>query len=173
MDFSIAHNILSPLTDDCMLNERHRDYLGLGCAESCKFCAKLNVPSTRNDGKFSGLAMGHTEAWYGEPDMMVSTAAFCCDRHVGDGSDSPGEGTGIEGKINLEDKRIGQTVATAITYSHIQNRRHPQNNKLIPTLNVSSDGFYAIFYDSEEKITFSALRPFTGMQHQLSSCGQF
>lgn len=46
VDFSIAHNILSPLTDDCMLNERHRDYLGLGWAESCKFFAKLNVPST-------------------------------------------------------------------------------------------------------------------------------
>lgn len=63
------------------------------------------------------------------------------------GSDSPGQGTGIEGK---QERRIGQTVATAITYAHIQNRRHPQNNKLIPTLNVSSDGFYAVFYDSEK-----------------------
>ena len=66
------------------------------------------------------------------------------------GSDSPGQGTGIEGKINLQESHIGQTVARAITYAHIQNRRHPQNNKLIPTLNVSSDGFYAIFYDSEK-----------------------
>ena len=64
-----------------------------------------------------------------------------------DGSDSPGQGSGFEGKINLQEMRIGQTVATAITYSYIQNQSHPQNNKLIPTFNVSSDGFYAIFYD--------------------------
>ena len=31
VNFSIAHNILSPLTDECMLKERHGDYLGLGC----------------------------------------------------------------------------------------------------------------------------------------------
>ena len=32
----------------------------------------------------------------------------------------------------------------------MQNRRHPQSNQLIPTLHLSSDGFYAIFYDSEK-----------------------
>ena len=58
LNFLIAHNILSPLTDECMLNERYRDYLGLGCAKSCKLCAKLEVPSTRDDIKFSGLGMG-------------------------------------------------------------------------------------------------------------------
>jgi len=49
VNFSIAHYMLSPLTDEYMLNERHRDYLGLGCAKSCKLCAKL---------KFSGLGNG-------------------------------------------------------------------------------------------------------------------
>ena len=46
------------------------------------------------------------------------------------------------------DRRIGQIVATAITYSYIQIRRQPQNNILTATLNVSSHDFYAILYDT-------------------------
>ena len=38
----------------------------------------------------------------------------------------------------------------------MQNRRHRQTNRLIPTctLNASSDGFYANFYDSEKDYVF-------------------
>ena len=38
--------------------------------------------------------------------------------------DSPGQGMGIEGKINLQERRFGQAVATAVTSSYMQNPRH-------------------------------------------------
>ena len=38
--------------------------------------------------------------------VFLSLIAFCCDRHVNDGSDLPGEGTGLDEKINLQEKRI-------------------------------------------------------------------
>ena len=52
--------------------------------------------------------------------VFLSLIALCCDGHVNDGSDLPGQGTGLDEKINLQERRIGQTVATAITYLYTE-----------------------------------------------------
>ena len=46
------------------------------------------------------------ETWKKNLIVFLSLIAFCCDRHVNDGSDLPGEGTGLDEKINLQEKRI-------------------------------------------------------------------
>ena len=68
--------------------------------------------------------------------------------HDGDG-DSPGTGTSVEGKLSCVkiSSTLGQTVATAITYSFIQRKRHPEKTPIVPTIHVFLEGFYVFFYD--------------------------
>ena len=74
-----------------------------------------------------------------------------CHYYVSD-EGSPGKSVAVEGKIKstgdvLEGCRFSQVVSSAITFSFVYQSRHKDRESLIPTIQVSKDGFDAFFYD--------------------------
>lgn len=77
-----------------------------------------------------------------------------CHYYVSDDG-SPGNSVAVEGKIKstgdiLEGCRFSQVVSSAITFSFVYQSRHKDRESLIPTIQVSKDGFDAFFYDCKE-----------------------
>ena len=75
----------------------------------------------------------------------------------GDDSDSPGKSTAVEGKIKLtsevlEGLGFSQVVSCAITFSFVYHNRHKDKGSLIPTIQVSRDGFDVFFYDCKNDV---------------------
>ena len=51
---------------------------------------------------------------------------------------------------------FGQTVSTAITFSHVQKLK--SKTAMVPTLNVWPEGFYVLIYDCESDVLLYSLR---------------
>ena len=68
--------------------------------------------------------------------------------------DSPGKSTPVEGRRQDAQTCSGviQSVATAITFSNIQNRQHPTKLSCVPTIQVSPFAFHFILYDCHEDV---------------------
>ena len=76
--------------------------------------------------------------------------------------ESDEESFAVEGKIKstgdiLEGCRFSQVVSSAITFSFVYQSRHKDRESLIPTIQVSKDGFDAFFYDCKEDILIGQL----------------
>ena len=84
-----------------------------------------------------------------------------CHYYVSD-EGSPGKSVAVEGKIKstgdtLEGCRFSQVVSSAITFSFVYQNRHKDRESLIPTIQVSKDGFDVFFYNCKEDILIGQL----------------
>lgn len=80
-----------------------------------------------------------------------------CHYYVSDDG-SPGNSVAVGSTgDSLEGCRFSQVVSSAITFSFVYQSRHKDRESLIPTIQVSKDGFDAFFYDCKEDILIGQL----------------
>ena len=81
-----------------------------------------------------------------------------CHYYVSD-EGSPGKSVAAEESTGdiLEGCQFSQVVSSAITFSFVYQSRHKDKESLIPTIQVSKDGFDAFFFDCKKDILIGQL----------------
>ena len=81
-----------------------------------------------------------------------------CHYYVSD-EGSPGKSVAVEESTGdiLEGCQFSQVVSSAITFSFVYQSRHKDKESLIPTIQVSKDGFDAFFFDCKKDILIGQL----------------
>ncbi|XP_065841297.1 uncharacterized protein [Oscarella lobularis] len=122
------------------------------------------------------LAMGNSETWHGyldavaKPDEILTEVPVSffespsdnqCDSESEDhdeeeggaNSDEPSSrlfsetGCNLDFKVELEEKRVRQTVSECVMFSFIHHSRHKEQPSLVPTLLFDGRSFYVVMYD--------------------------